>query len=372
MASITKTEAGRWRVRFRAPDGGSRTRTFDRKLDAERFRAEVEHAQHVGMFVDPALGRRTFGDYSTSWLATKADLRPRTKINVEGRLRNHIEPVFGEVPLARIRPEHVRAFVASLTDDKGLAPATVKATYLVLAQVLATAEVDGLIGRTPCIGIRLPRDTGGDEPVFLTPDQIATLAEAITPRFRTLVLAAAYTGLRAGELAALRLERVNFLRGRLTVVEAMSEVRGRLITGPTKTGATREVPAPRFIVDELAEHVARYPSADGYVFTMAEGGPVRHRNLYRRHFRPAVATAELPDRLRFHDLRHTAAALMIDRGATPKQVQAILGHSTIRVTFDRYGHLFEGHADELMTALDGLHAQARVSPACHDRVRSIR
>jgi integrase len=166
----------------------------------------------------------------------------------------------------------------------------------------------------------------------------------------------------------LRTQRVNFLRSRISVIEAMSEVRGRLVVGPTKTGATREVPMPKFIVDELAEHVRRHPADDGFMFSMAEGGPVRYRNFYRRHFRPAVIAAGLPDRLRFHDRRHTAAAPMIDRGASPKQIQAILGHSTIRVTFDRYGHLFEGHADSLMDALDGLHADARVSPACHERV----
>jgi Phage integrase, N-terminal SAM-like domain len=109
MASIVKTEQGGWRVRLRAPDGGSRTKTFGRKLDAERFRTELQHSQNIGSFVDPSLGKRTFASYSTSWLSTKAELRARTKINVEGRLRNHMVPVFGATPLAAIRPEHVRS-----------------------------------------------------------------------------------------------------------------------------------------------------------------------------------------------------------------------------------------------------------------------
>jgi hypothetical protein len=84
------------------------------------------------------------------------------------------------------------------------------------------------------------------------------------------------------------------------VVEAMSEVRGRLVVGPTKTGATRDVPMPKFVVAELAEHVRQYPTESGFLFSMTEGGPVRHRNFYSRHFRPAVAASGLPDRLSFH------------------------------------------------------------------------
>lgn len=358
MASIDKRPNGTYRARWREhPGAPQKVRVFARKVDAERFLTGVEHAKLTGAYVDPGLGRRSFGDYAARWLATKADLRPRTLINVEGRLRNHVLPVFGERPIGSVRPEDVRSWVASLSATKGLAPATVKAAYLVLSQVMASAEVDGLIGRTPCIGVRLPRDTHHGEVAFLSPGQIGALADVITPRFRVLILAAAYTGLRAGELAALRTERVNFLKSKLAVHESLSEVRGRLTVGPTKTGATREVPMPRFLVDELAEHVRRFPSPDGYVFTMAEGGPVRHRNFYRRHFRPAVTAAELPAELRFHDLRHTCAALLIDRGASPKQVAAILGHSTIRVTFDRYGHLFDDHADTLMVALHDAHAQ---------------
>ena len=92
-----------WPVRFRAPDG-STTKTFDRKLDAERFRTELQHSQNIGSFVVPSLGKRTFESYATAWISTKADLRARTKINVEGRLRNHILPVFGSTQLAVIRP----------------------------------------------------------------------------------------------------------------------------------------------------------------------------------------------------------------------------------------------------------------------------
>ena len=151
-------------------------------------------------------------------------------------------------------------------------------------------------------------------------------------------------------------------------MESLSEVGGRLETGPTKTGARRTVTLPRFLAEMLGEHLARYPSPDRYVFIAAEGGPVRHRNFYRQHFRPAVSRAGLPEGLRFHDLRHTAASLFIAQGVNPKQLQDRLGHSTVRLSLDRYGHLFEGHDPALLDGLDTAYAAARDSRSTHGQV----
>ena len=154
MASIDKVSKG-WRARWRSPEGRSRSRTFARKVDAKRFLTTIDSAKLAGAYVDPSLGRRTFGDYASSWLTTKVDVTSRTRINVEGRLQNHIFPVLGAIPLASIRPEDIRILVATLVTDKRLAPSTVKAVYLTTSQVLETAEIDGLIGRSPCRGVKL-------------------------------------------------------------------------------------------------------------------------------------------------------------------------------------------------------------------------
>ena len=203
-------------------------------------------------------------------------------------------------------------------DTRGLAPSTVKATYRTFAQIMQTAEIDGLIDRSPCIGIELPAETSGEEMHFLTPEDVALLAEAITPRFHAAIYTASYTGLRAGELWALRLERVNLLKRSVSVVESLSEVRGKLATGRTKTGARRNVALPTFLAEMIGEHIGRYPSRDGYIFSAAEGGPVRHHNFMHRHFYPAVRQAGLPGGLRFHDLRHSCAAILIGQGWTAK------------------------------------------------------
>jgi integrase len=266
------------------------------------------------------------------------DLLPGTLDKVTRHLRKHIIPAFGSREIATIQAADVRIWVAKLSAS-GLAPDTVKAIYLTFGQIMQTAEIDRLIVRTPCVGIKLPKATAREEMHFLTADEVAALAEAITPRFRALVYTAAYGGLRAGEIGALRVERLNLLRGTLDVVASLWEGNGQHVMGPPKSGKRRTLTIPKFLVEMLAEHLTAYPSDTGHVFTSTEGALLRHRNFYDRHFKPAVRTAGLRDVLRFHDLRHTCAALLIANGRHMEEVKDYLGHSTIRVTSDRYGHL---------------------------------
>ena len=359
MAHIEKrsytTKAGKqtvhWRARYRDPQGQERVKTFARRVDAERFLVGVENTKLKGEWTEPRLGKIRFEEYAAEWLTTKADVGPQTLGNVQGRLRKHIVPTFGAMSMAAVRPADVRKFVANLVES-GLAPSTVKSIYLTASQVFAQAVTDGLIGRSPCIGIRLPEERQREQMHFLTPDEVTVLADTIDPRFATLVYAAAYTGMRAGELGALRLARLNLLAGTVDVNESMMEIGGRLVTGPTKTGRPRTLTLPRFLAEMLGEHIGRYPSDQGFVFTMAEGGPIRQRNFYRRHFKPAVIAAGLPEGLHFHSLRHTCAAFLIADGRHMEEVKDHLGHSSIRVTSDRYGHLFPKARQAVADGLD--------------------
>ncbi len=359
-----------WRARYRDPRGRERVKTFTRRVDAERFLVGIEHAKLRGEWTEPRLGKIRFDQYAAEWLATKADVGPQTLTNVQGRLRKHIVPRFGATAMAAVRPADVRKFVAILVES-GLAPSTVKSIYLTASQVFAQAVTDGLISRSPCIGIRLPEERQREQMHFLTPDEVAALAEAITPRFSPLVYAAAYTGMRAGELAALRLARLNLLAGTVDVNESMMEVSGQLVAGPTKTGRPRTLTLPRFLAEMLGGHIGRYPSPEGFVFTMAEGGPIRQRNFYRRHFKPAVLEVGLPDGLHFHSLRHTCAAFLIADGRHMEEVKDHLGHSSIRVTSDRYGHLFPKARQAVAEGLDETFRRAAAdSPATKMRPKA--
>jgi len=354
MAHIEKRGVGRWRARYRGPDGREHSKTFRRRADAERFLATVEADKLRGHWVDPTFSKVSFRDYAAEWLESITHVRPTTRVNIEGRLRNHILPTFGAISLGSIRPGHVRTWIAELS-AKGLAAGSVASIYRTLSKILRTAEIDGYITRSPCIGIELPKEQLRDEMHFLSHEEVALLADAVDDRYKALIYTAAYTGLRWGELAALKTERFDPQRETVAVVESQAEVGGHLYCGPTKTGATRTVSLPRFLSMMLQEQLKNYPSSERRVFTSSEGGPLR-RNFYKRHFKPAVVRAGLPAGLRFHDLRHTCAALLIAQGAHPKEIQVRLGHSTIRMTFDRYGHLFPNLDERLR---DGLEAGFR-------------
>jgi len=368
-----RSDKGTYEASYRDPAGRVRSKSFKAKGEARGFLAAAENAKQRGDWTDPRGGKIRFEDYAADYFASVAHLRPGTRQKIEGHLRNQIYPFFDKTPLGAIKPAHVRSWIATL-EKEGLAPGTINGIYRTFSKIMKTAVIDGLISRSPCIGIDLPKQTSHEEMRFLDPDQVEALAEAIEPRFRALIYTAAYTGMRWGELAALRVERLNLLRGSVDVVESMSEINGYLEVQPTKTGRSRTLSLPRSLCELLGEHLGHYPSEDGFVFTSAESKSLR-RNFYHRHYLPAQVRSGLDPDLclctnrqceqrhrplyRFHDLRHTCAALLIAQGAHPKEIQERLGHSTITLTFDRYGHLLPSLDERLRDGLDQMIRGAR-------------
>jgi integrase len=172
---------------------------------------------------------------------------------------------------------------------------------------------------------------------FLTAAQVEQLAAVIAAPYPLLVRFDADTGLRAGELAALRVGRLDLLRGACEVVESATEVANELVWGATKTYERRTV---------------RRHAPDDLVFTMPEGGPLREPKFAGRDLKPAARAAGLPAALRVHDLRHTCASLLIREGASIEAVQHHLGHRSASITVDRHGHLFP-ELDHLATVSTG-------------------
>jgi integrase len=343
-----------YRARYRDPAGHERARVFGRKAEAQRFLTEIENRKLKGTWTDPTLGRIRFRDWLQEWWATTTNLRRTTAVRDETYLRLYVLPRFGDLPLAAIGQRDVRAWVSDLT-SRELAPATVVKAYHLLGKVLAGAVDAGMIAQSPCRRISLPK-IEREEMRFLTPVEIARLADAIRPSYRALVLIGAYGGLRIGELAGLRRERVDLLRGTVEVAEIMTEVVGKLQIGPPKTRASRRtVGLPRAIVNALAEHLAPGGQPADFVFTGPQGGPLRITAFRSRIWRPATKAAGL-EGLRIHDLRHTAVALWIAAGASPKEVAVRAGHSSVSFTLDRYGHLYPESDTALRDRLDAIFA----------------
>ena len=349
MANIAKRPDGRWRARYRDSAGREHSRHFKRKVDAQRWLDEVTTAVTTGMYVDPGRSRITVGEWSRRWLETKVDLKPSTRARYEGLLRVNVLPRWGEIRLADVTHEGVAAWIADLTAS-GLSAATVRQAHRVLSLTFSLAVRDGRLARNPADHVPLPR-AAKHEKVFLTVDQVEQLADA-AGEYRLVILFLAYTGLRFGELSALRVRRLDLMRRRAEIVEAVAEVGGRAVFSTPKSHQVRSVPIPRFLVDELAQHVAGQ-NPDDFVFTSPRGGLLRLQNFRHTVFDRAARTAGL-DRLTPHGLRHTAASLAITSGADVKVVQQMLGHASATMTLDLYGHLYGDRLDEVADRMDAL------------------
>jgi len=341
----------RWQVRYADPSGHERAKNFGRKADAENFLVTVEADKLRGEWVDPRLSRITFEEWVERWWGATSHLKPYTRDGYESLLRVHVLPRFAKVSLGRIQPVDVREWIADL-DRSGLSPSRIRQAYFLLGQILRAAVESVYLTKSPCVGVRLP-PMQIREMRFLSTEEVEAVAGAIAEPYGALVYTLAYGGLRWGEAAALRRGRCELLRSRLHVAEALSETSEGLVFGPTKTYQRRTVIVPAFLRDLVAQHLAVEvePGEDTLVFTSPGGNPWRRGNFNRRVWRPALEAAYM-EHLRVHDLRHTCAALLIAEGAHPKVVQAHLGHSSIQVTMDRYGHLFPSEAEDLAERLD--------------------
>jgi integrase len=354
MPHVRKLPSGRFEARYRGGDGREHSRRFATRREARAFLDQVGVQQRAGEWLDPAAGRIKLVDWVDRWRATAIDLRPSSLARDEAYLRTHVLPAFGGTPIGKITPLDVRQWVAELARS-GKAPATVHKAYQTLSKVLAAAVDSGLLARSPCQRIPLPK-IEQDEMRFCTPEEVHALAAAIDPRFRALILFDASCGLRLSELAGLQRQHLDLGRRVVRIVLNAVEVRGDIVWGAPKTRAGRRVvPIPASVADVLADHVDEFVRSepDAPVFPGRYGGVLRAGAWRNRFFYPAVERAGI-DRLRPHDLRHTAVALWIAAGANPKQIARWAGHTSVSVVLDRYGHLYQGHEGAVLTQLDRL------------------
>lgn len=236
---------------------------------------------------------------------------------------------------------------------RGLSASRTRQAYNLLGAMLTAAVADGLLVTSPCTGIKLPR-LPRSELRYLAPRQVSALSAAMPAPFDLLVDMLAYGGLRFGEAAALRRGRCELPRGRIRVAESLTEVNGRLVFGATKTHQHRLVTLPPSLCDELARHLAERvaPEPSALVFTGRHGGALRCSNVMRMWRR--AATRAGMERVTPHLLRHTSATLLIDAGASVKDVQAHLGHADGAVTLNIYSAVMHGRSDELAQRLEAL------------------
>ncbi len=354
--------SGRYQARIIRPDGKRESLgTYRTKTEAERALVRAEAEQIEGEWEPTPDNPGTVGEWGEKWLAEAHHLKPSTRASYEVALRSHVLPRWGDTSVTKITRQDIAEWVAEMV-GAGQKPDRIRLNMVALRNTLNIAMGANVLHVNPTIGIKRPQSKS-HEMHPLTVEQIEALAEAISrPHGRTerpdlglAVRLAAYTGLRAGELWALRRKHLDLDHRTIRVSESMTITDGTLIASTTKTGTSRAVTWPAFLDEPIAKHLATRPDdPNTLVFVSTTETPMRHNNFMAQHFRQALEPAGLPKGIRFHDLRHTHASLLIAMGAHPKAIQERLGHSSITVTLDIYGHLFPGIGDELAHRLDAL------------------
>lgn len=387
---------GGYEVRWVDPAGVTKRKSFERKSDAIAFRDGTREDIRRGRYIDPKRGSTAVKDVARSWIEAN-DARPTTLAAYGAILRTYIYPGIGNVHLDRLTPtvllnfgkrlddlhrasaEARRRKLAENRERRGKEPLkeepipplsrTRKAhVFAVLNAILNAAVRDGYLDSNP-----MKRLNKNDKPkrnprrmLFLDAGQVDALANAVDPRYRTLVFFLAYSGLRAGEAAALRIEDIDWDEKTVTVDESVSDVRGKLEYGLPKTDEShRTVHIPAFVMEMLREQVGdRALDGRAFVFPGSNGNPMRMGNFYNRHLKDAILRV-LPDRLHgltMHDLRHTAASLAYLVTKDMKVVQERLGHANFAITANIYTNVFESMHREASDGLDRLGRAAMGTP----------
>jgi integrase len=304
------------------------------------------------------------GEYMSLWLedGVKDTVRLTTYQGYERIVRLHIKPMLGRIKLKNLAPTHVRSLYRERL-EAGLAPRMVQLVHVTLHKALKQAVADGLIPRSVAEVVKPPRPVV-KEIRPLSPEQVRTLlSEAHGDRLEALYVLAVTTGMRQGELLGLKWEDVDLQARTLRVRRTLSTATGRgfSFSAPKTAKGRRSIKLPETAVSSLRNHrEAQLEERDrlaglwqdhDLVFTTQVGTPISRQDLITRSFKPLLQRADLPD-IRFHDLRHTCATLLLSKGVHPKLVQELLGHATIAITLDTYSHVLPGMGDQTANAME--------------------
>lgn len=348
-----------WRVIWREPGTAKQvSKSFATHDAARAHKASVEVEVSTGAYIAVDSGAVTVEAWAAHCTTEVWHVRPSTAARTTHTLAHQILPAFGHMRIDAVTHPDVQAWVTNLGAE-GYAPATTRKAWQTLSKLFGTAITHGLVRANPCTGVTLPEVPHHDAR-FLDPDQVHALADVMDDRYRAVVYLGAVAGLRAGELFGLCWRDVDVAAGHVDVRQSVKEYDGGFSVGAPKTKRSRRrVPMPSVLANEMAAHRRRVVAAggdvtaDAHVFTAPDGGMMRPGNFRNRMWRHATAAVGL-DGLVIHELRHTAVALWIAAGATPNEVAARAGHTSVSVVLDRYGHLFPANSQRVNDAIDAM------------------
>jgi integrase len=353
---------GRWVASLTLPQG--KRKAFygnTRKEAADKLKAAIREIENGA---DLAKKPLTLGAFLDQWLeeVVKPSRRPATYADYARNVKHHLKPYLGMIRLKDLTPQHVQRLL-NQKSESGLAPNSVRLIRATLRRALGYALKWGYVTRNVATLVDPPHIV--QKPVQpLTAEQVRALLEASrSERLGPLFHVAIATGLRQGELLALRWDDVDFVAGTVRVRHSLRIVAGEPVFDEPKTARSRRVvPLPASALAALREQKDRQAFERarpgdrwreyGLVFTTSIGTPLERMNVTHR-LQAILKDAGLP-RQRFHDLRHGCATLLLQQGASPRVVMETLGHSTIGVTMNTYAHVMPAVQREAADQLDRL------------------
>ena len=313
-----------------------------------------------GDWIDPRKSAISLREWSEAFFASSLSLAPTSLATYRRDLGTYVLPAFGDHRLSRLNAEEIEQWLGAEL-ARGISPSSVHRHYRTLRRVLqAAVEKDRLL-TNPCARVRPPR-VPTRPMAILTWAQSVALAEAHPAHLKPMIYLALDSGMRWSELVGLRRGQVDLVRHKVRVTEQLLRVDGEWLRRPTKTSAgVRSITISSSTAEMLERHLADRPDddKDELVFTTTVGTPLQHSSFQTHVWKKALAAAGV--KCRFHDLRHTSVALAIASGAHPKAIQVRMGHSTISVTLDRYGHLFPELDEAIAVAFDQGWTEARAA-----------
>ncbi len=363
--SITKRPDGRWEARI-SLEGGKRKSVYAKtRQEVARRLAEMTRDRDKGL---PIVGeRQTVGDFLTDWLANvKPTVRYRSWERYEQYVRLHIIPTLGAVALSKLTAQHVQRLYAKKLQE-GSSPTSVSHLHTMFKFAMTQAQRLGLVQRNVVALVRPPHMLHPEMQV-LSPDQARALLDAaVGDPLEALYVLALTTGMRRGEILALKWREVNLDQAYLQVRASLQKTpEGFVFTDPKTASGKRKVALTPMAVAALRQHWARQRAARSalgevwqnldLVFPNSIGSPLQGTNLLKLSYWRLLAKAGLP-RIRFHDLRHTAATLMLVQDVHPKVVAEMLGHTNISITLGTYSHVLPDMQSEATSALERLLAR---------------
>jgi integrase len=369
--SVTKRKDGLWEARITLEGGKRKSFYAKTRQEASRKLAEALRDRDRGVLV--VGGRQTVGQYLSAWLDTLvATIRPRTLQRYEQYVRVHLIPALGTITLTKLTAQRVQALYTRKLAD-GLSSSTVNHLHQVLHRALESAVRLELVQRNVCDLVDPPRMRHFEMTTLSEEQAHALLEAAIGNRFEALYVLALATGMRQGELLALRWRDVD-LEARTLQVRATLQKDTLIFAEPKTPYSRRRIALSQTAVEALRRHHALQAEERrkmgsawtdlGLVFPNTVGQPMDCINLLKHSFRPLLRAAGLPH-MRFHDLRHTAATLLLGRGINPRIVSEMLGHSQIGITLGLYSHVTphmqQQAADAMDAALDSYRESSKRS-----------